>query len=335
MKSSLTLAVLAAALFSGTAASGADINGSLKDGADVFSAPKEVNWTGFYVGVQGGYGNANHNLSVQDYFKDYCADSWDAENPEFDRFDNNDRKDTLENINKGIQSWDAPDWVKAAKLRTDCATRAGGTEPGVEINPRVIDTTPSRNTVAVAGDSRELGSIDGVNSHGFIGGGRIGFDYARGRLLFGAFADYNFSGMETNASVAGIGNFDLRKEDEWTIGGRIGYIVAPRTLAYVLAGYTQTEYSVGGLDNAVIAPLFTSVRSGATFDGVTVGGGIEFALAANVFFGLEYQHTFYGEETLIDAYNADLNQGIKVIDDLDEDKIMATLKIKLNGLGLD
>ncbi len=332
MKKHFALAAGLAALLSSGAAMGADINGSLKDGADIFSAPKEVNWTGFYVGVQGGYGNANHNLSVNDYFNDYCGSNLDPTTG----FSGSagERRVTVDNFNKAVESlpetglYGVSPAIKAASIRSDCETQAGSTALSIPTATTVVPDT-------ISGDSREVASIDGINSHGFIGGGRIGFDYARGRLLFGAFADYNFSGMETNASVAGIGNFDLQKEDEWTIGGRIGYIVAPRTLAYVLAGYTQTEYSVGGLDNAVIAPLFTSVRSGATFDGVTVGGGIEFALAANVFFGLEYQHTFYGEETLIDAYNADLNQGIKVIDDLDEDKIMATLKIKLNGLGLD
>ncbi len=315
MRKSIGLAALAVALMSSGATLGADINGrdSLKDMPADFSSPGVVNWTGFYVGVQGG--NANHNLSVNEYFKDYCGDDGQEDQYGFARdFGEFGSPGDVDNRSKYL--------VDNALV---CGTKNVGTAQDPVIS-KTFDVTP------VPGDNREIGSIDGVNSHGFIGGGRIGFDYARGRLLFGAFADYNFSGMETNVNVVGIGAFDLKKEDEWTIGGRIGYIVAPRTLAYVLAGYTQTEYSVGGLDNAVIAPLFTSVKSGATFDGVTVGGGIEFALAANVFFGLEYQHTFYGEETLIDAYNADYNQGVKVLDDLDEDKIMATLKIKFNGL---
>ncbi len=74
----LGLAAGLAALLSSGAAMGADINGSLKDGADVFSAPKEVNWTGFYIQGHGGYGNANHNLSVQDYYKDFCLSKNDA-----------------------------------------------------------------------------------------------------------------------------------------------------------------------------------------------------------------------------------------------------------------
>lgn len=298
MKKHFALAAGLAALLSSGAAMGADINGSLKDGADIFSAPKEVNWTGFYVGVQGGYGNANHNLTTEAYKtedKAKCAPIAPAT--------------TCTDLNG--------DEIKAGEF--------GVSSPGISI---------------------PLASLDGWNSDGGIGGGRVGFDYARGRLLFGLFAEYNVSSMEgESALLPGLPGgmaFGLEKDDEWSVGGRLGYIVAPRTLAYVLAAYTQTDYNLTGFNAATLAGF--DVKDSATFDGVTVGGGIEFALTGNVFFGLEYAHTFYGEETLLDISkkngvdgpnNKFGRNGIRVLDDLDEDKIMATLKIKLNGLGLD
>lgn len=301
MKKHFALAAgLAALLSSGALAS--DLNGSLKDGADVFSEPKEVNWTGLYIQGQGGYGNANHNLSVQDYYKGFCSEY------------------TQEQVSAA--GFDAVHGSSASTYTLDNLNSYYGTsfsscqEFGEGVN-------------TIDGDSKESGSIDGINSHGGIGGGRVGFDWARGKILFGVFGEYNFTNMKTDVSIAGVGNFGLEKDDEWSVGGRIGYVVAPRTLLYVLAAYTQTEYNVTGLGAIDFGDA--SVKSGATFDGISVGGGIEFALTNNVFLGMEYAHTFYGEEDILNVYSANANQGIKVVDDLDEDKILGTLKIKLNG----
>ncbi len=178
-----------------------------------------------------------------------------------------------------------------------------------------------RNWQTNAFDTVEV--LDGLNSSGIIGGGRIGFDLARGRYLVGVFADYNWSGMETTASIYNsVGS--LEKDNEWTIGGRAGYLVAPRTLAYVLAGYTQTEYSLHG---EALFGTDDGLRKKNTFDGVSLGGGVEIALGGGVFAGLEYIHTFYGDEKWFE------DECNRVTDTLDEDKVMATLKFKLNAFG--
>lgn len=303
-------------------ASAADVNGgSAKDtsfGPMAFAEGGTVNWSGFYVGVQGGYGNANHNLTVSEYFEDFCTPGLVAP----------------ANYNPFTDSYGhfTPDAIRAVE-----AFKEGQTGYLESCEKRTVAATPPTTAATgwrtVGGESREIGSIDGLNSSGFIGGGRVGYDHAVGRFLVGLYGEYNFSSMETTANIAGVGSFDITKEDEWSVGGRVGYIVAPRTLAYILAAYTQTEYSVGGLDNPAVSATFDKRSGGSTFDGITVGGGVEFALAANVFLGLEYQHTFYGEEKLLDLYNTAANVGISANDDLDEDKVMGTLKIKLNGFG--
>lgn len=229
---------------------------SLKDDSN-YASGEVVNWTGFYIGVQGGYGNANHKLSAEEY----------------------------------------------------CVT--DGNEPNVDA----------------------LGTIDGINSHGAIGGGRVGYDFSRGRFLAGIFAEYNFSAMETEVTIPGDPGIKvgLEKDNEWSVGGRLGYLLAPRTLVYVLAAYTQTDYNVTGFEGVALEEGQFLKRS-ATFDGVSVGGGLEVALTGNVFLGLEYTHTFYGKETIFDAgYAWDGGRhGTRVDDELDEDKVMATLKLKLN-----
>jgi opacity protein-like surface antigen len=99
-------------------------------------------------------------------------------------------------------------------------------------------------------------------------------------------------------------------------------------MAYVLAAWTQTEYELsvqGGLPNSAF-------KSTTDFSGISVGGGVEFAVTQNFFLGVEYQHTFYDEETLFSTYNADTNVGTRVLDELDEDKILVTAKIKVGNV---
>ncbi len=285
-------------------------NGSTKDAPAGVSTSSPVTWTGLYIGGGIGYGNANHNLTVQDYFKDYCDGRGDT-TVGFEGGD--DVEDTLANLNKGKASTE--DY-----FRTSCETYKK-----TEGNPPVAKPT---GDVTIPGDSRNIAELDGLNSHGIVGDARIGFDIARGRFLFGIFGSYGLNAMETDGSIAGVGSFSLEKGDEWSIGGRAGIIAGNRTLLYILAAYTATEY-----DLSVRGGNGFSYDKTTDFDGVTVGGGIEYALTSNVFLGLEYQHTFYGDEKILDIYDAKSNQGLRVIDDLDEDKVMATLKIKLNAFG--
>lgn len=190
-------------------------------------------------------------------------------------------------------------------------------QAGVGNDNHALDLRTKSSTPAY--DDLSLLSLDGLSSAGFVGGGRIGFDYARWRFLVGAFGSYNFSNQETELGVlTGFGGptFTAEKQGEWDAGVRLGYIVAPKTLAYVLAAYTQTSYEVNGPKGKI---------ADQDFSGVKVGGGVEFAVAQNVFLGVEYAHTFYQDEDWLDDKN------LKLIDSLDSDSVMATLKFKLNS----
>lgn len=267
----------------------ADLGGhSMKDDAVPYSEGPIVNWSGFYVGVQGGYGNANHKLTPQEY-----------------------------------------------RDNTVCIADNGCNTNGSAFTSTTGTAAIANGGVVEKGTSIDQGTIDGINSHGGIGGGRVGYDLARGRFLVGVFAGYDVSNMQTDVSIPGLGAVSLEKQDEWMIGGRIGFIAAPRTMIYALAAYDQTKYDIKGLSFETGDK--ESVKTSATYSGISVGGGMEFALTQNVFLGAEYTHTFYGAENIFDDHfdcsNLSTTKGFgtRVRDDLDEDKIMATLKIKLNG----
>lgn len=263
----------------------ADLDRSYKDvPSDYAQSAGMVNWSGFYIGGAIGYGNSSHNLSVNEFFKDYCDQNGTTDTTPF--------------------SDDDKDETSAS----DISGCTGGTRK------------------VVSGDSRELAHLDGVNASGLVGDVRLGYDHARGRYLFGVYGTYGFNNMEADAAIFGdFATASIEKQDEWFVGARAGYLVAPRTLAYVLAGYSQTDYDFTGSFGG------KSATKSVTFDGITVGGGLEFALAGNLFLGLEATHTFYGEETVAEAYSVSKNEGVNLKDDLDETKVMGTLKIKLNN----
>jgi len=304
-------ALLAGAAMSPAVAADVYSQDSLKDSPSFAQPVRTVNWSGFYIGGEVGYGNANHDLSIQRYNNAYCFDKSSLPS-DFDSTD-------LYEYN-GDAKVNHTNYTKAFKVSED------GCNDG--------DTLVDANT-------RNLGEIDGFNSHGVFGGAQIGLDKQVNRFVFGVFGSYGISGMETkisggtgpfNAGIGSDASYSLEKKDEWSVGARAGVLVNPKTLVYILAAYTETEYELNGLSQAERQDGW---KNSNTFTGISVGGGIEYALTNNIFMGMEYRHLFASEETWFDGCNAsnggECLGGTRVLDDLDEDKIMATLKIKLNS----
>lgn len=325
MKKTIVAALAAALMSSGAYAADAFDKGSTKD-AGIFSAPAVVNWSGIYIGGAVGYGNANHDLSLRDYWKDYC---------DFGKYDSVLRPGTgtavYDNtLRTGDRQIDEADAQKDPNRFFNHGTEAleGCSAPAASTPNQVRRYAP----IGIEkGDSREIGHLDGLNTSGLVGDGRIGFDVQRGRFVFGVFGAYGFNNMEADGGIEGLGSFTLEKGDEWSVGARAGILGNPRTLAYIMAAYTQTDYDLtlhGSGEGA------DSVSRETTFDGITVGAGVEFAVTNNVFLGIEGSHTFYGEEALFDHYDAESNVGTRLNDKLGETRVMGTLKLKLNtGLG--
>lgn len=276
MKRMIAALVLTSALVSPVNA--ADIFGdrdSLKDGG---GSAAVVNWSGFYLGGQVGYGKAQHDVEVREY-------------------------------------------------DPGAVTACSGANSAVNAN--ATGCTNNGTITAREAVLDDVLGLDGIGGDGFIGGGRVGFDIARGRLLFGVFADYNFSNIESTLS-ASSGNqsatFTLEKENEWTVGARIGAIVAPRTLVYILGGYTESDYKLSG--PGVVASA--SFNPEHTISGFTGGAGVEYAAGGGLFLGLEGLYTAYDTEEWFDDRTA-LGNGTVVDVDTDELKALVTAKYKFGG----
>lgn len=268
----LSLAALSAVLLS-TSAHAADVFGreSTKDSPAQYAPDSGgmVNWSGFYIGGRAGYGNANHDLTVQQY---------------------------------------------GNEISHICGEEESGCEPG----EKVVD---------FAAFSEDLFNLNGLNSAGFVGGGQVGFDVQRGQFVGGVFASYDFSNAETTVSGFEMPEVALIEQgDSWSIGARAGLLVNPRTLVYVLAAYSQGEFTFAGEDED------GATSKDVTFDGITAGAGVEFALAQNVFLGIEGTHTWYDSETLGDSCDGveECGGGVRLVDEIGETRVMGTLKMKLN-----
>lgn len=134
--------------------------------------------------------------------------------------------------------------------------------------------------------------FDGIGGEGVLGTVSLGADYQFARSwVIGAFVDYDFTDIETTLGINAFGttiNGAIRLDDMWTVGGRIGYLTSPTTLVYGLVGYTHANVD----DITFTATPGGSLTIGVpSFDGWSVGGGMETSLAKNLTLKGEYRYT--------------------------------------------
>jgi outer membrane immunogenic protein len=107
-----------------------------------------------------------------------------------------------------------------------------------------------------------------------------GYDHALlGTLVVGGFIDYDFADIGSR-SYYELGN-------QLSVGGRLGYLVAPTTLFYSSFGYAHT-------DSSDIVPFFGlgDSRVGiGSFDGYFIGSGVETLIGGGFSLKAEYRYT--------------------------------------------
>jgi|LGOV01.1.fsa_nt_gb outer membrane immunogenic protein len=165
------------------------------------------------------------------------------------------------------------------------------------------------------------GDASAIGSGGF-GTIEVGADKQLGpQWVVGGFASYNFGGTDASAtfddewvsgnicegfvapcpaSVTGT----VAMGDNWTIGGRVGYLVNSNTLVYGLAGYSSAKMSVS-VNNTLddffgVGSDLTVGDSSEELDvnGTTFGAGVEYLLTNSWSIKMEYQNTVYDGSAL-------------------------------------
>jgi outer membrane immunogenic protein len=146
--------------------------------------------------------------------------------------------------------------------------------------------------------------------NGFGGSGGFftlgaGYDHVLfGPLVVGAFIDYDFSDIDTNIGAGSrLGNIDaninFKIENQLSIGGRLGYLVAPTTLFFSTFGYAHAESSdiTARLSSGGISGGGTLAGVGS-FDGYFLGGGVETLISNGFSIKAEYRYTSLRAEDL-------------------------------------
>lgn len=148
----------------------------------------------------------------------------------------------------------------------------------------------------------------------------VGADKQLNQLVFGGFASYDFGNVDAIASndinvwdahdcggycegpASNIGMISVG--NNWTIGGRAGYLATPNTLVYGLLGFSSASMSVAG--GNILEGFFegegdlTVVNRSEVMDvsGNTFGVGVEHLIKNNWSVKLEYRSTTYDGSAL-------------------------------------
>ena len=127
---------------------------------------------------------------------------------------------------------------------------------------------------------------DRYHFDGIIGGGQAGYNWQTGNLVFGAEADFSFSGMKETTGLIRT-TLTLATKIDWfgTARLRLGY-AADRALFYVTGGLAYANVENSFLDVGCGTPCVL-VASDVKF-GWTAGGGLEYAFAPNWSVRAEY-----------------------------------------------
>jgi outer membrane immunogenic protein len=191
----------------------------------------------------------------------------------------------------------------AKSNRSNLDPGASGTQTGVFLDG------PAQLAAQLAG----LAPL-GLNTKGSVVGGQIGYNWQVGALIWGVETDFDgthISGSaarNSNNSVVGFPPFSVQTnlfgsqflDTFGTFRGRIGWTPFDRNFFYTTAGlaYGHASSNVGISQIEVLGDTFTSSSGTAakTLSGWAIGGGWEWALAANWSIKTEYLH--YDLETL-------------------------------------
>jgi outer membrane immunogenic protein len=138
------------------------------------------------------------------------------------------------------------------------------------------------------------GEPGNMTTIGFLGGVHLGYNYQFNKMLLGVEATY--SGTTLNDGFISVVDpnvtYKNNVNDIITVTGRLG-VALDRWLMYAKGGWASAQVVVSGLDATTTDSFSLSDRR----NGWTVGGGLEYKVAHNISFGVEYGYIDLGSKT--------------------------------------
>ncbi len=156
------------------------------------------------------------------------------------------------------------------------------------------------------------GLFSGLSPSGGFGGGQIGYNWQRDRLVFGIETDLEGSGIADSATD--ITGAKFKSGIDWfgTLRGRFGYAL-DHSLIYATAGLAY-----GNVNNRAVSPSGDIYKNDGTETGYVVGAGLEYKISPSWSIKGEYQYVNLGSNGPVDAAGSQYSNavaGVKVNDD--------------------
>lgn len=125
--------------------------------------------------------------------------------------------------------------------------------------------------------------LNGLGAEGVTGRVQVGYDHELSNgVVAGVQFEYGIGTVSTDLDFLGTNVASIEQNSSWSVIGRLGYKVGPRTMVYGLGGYTREHYDLN-LNGPGTVFDFDA-------DGFVAGGGIETAVTEKFFVGAEYRY---------------------------------------------
>jgi outer membrane immunogenic protein len=151
-----------------------------------------------------------------------------------------------------------------------------------------------------------LNDMTTSGGRGYFGTVQGGCDYQFNNFVVGAFGDYDFASIKGRVSDGLItgGAGDEKLTSQWSVGGRVGYLVLPNLLTYFSAGYTEARFNsfnffcTSSVCGTIGSPTGLALNE-RTYKGWFIGGGDEYALSfvPGLFWKTEYRASRFDGRT--------------------------------------
>jgi outer membrane immunogenic protein len=166
----------------------------------------------------------------------------------------------------------------------------GGVGYGMWNDDQSVSATGLSAATVTDGGRGWLGRVGGGCDYQLSGG--------LSNWVIGAFGDYDFENIHGWSSLGATGDTGNQKQNgAWAAGGRLGYLVTPKLLAYTDGGYTEAHFDGTSFTGGLTTPSHT-------YDGWFIGGGTEYALDFSwlpihgLFWRSEYRYSSFDKASL-------------------------------------